>query len=480
MVASLCFVRRLATARLLPVLLCLILGMGAIAPAGVVLAQAPERIFFPPGATSVNVGGALENGDAKSYVLRALAGQTMTVGAAYVAYPYQISVSDANGALLGAANAGASWTGVLPTNGDYYLTIEPGTDSASVFYNFVLSIVSSAQPTPQPTVAPNIERIYFAPGATTATIYGSVAAGAPRQYVLRALAGQNMTVQTNSSGPFRLTLSGADGSVLGYTDANQPLTAPLPRTQDCYIYLQAPAGSSRANYTLQVTVANGGPAPTATPLPRPQTQRITFAPGAISATVDGYVNVTRPASYVLRALAGQDMTVQFYGGGPYRATLTGADGSFLGAANSGAAINTRLPRTQDYYITVNAPADAPASNFTMVITVVGAAQRPTPPAPTTERITFARGEVSAIVYGATPQNYVLKALRGQTMYVELFTNSGAPAQVRIVSANDQPLGSASQSAAWSGTLPATQDYYLRVASPAGAGSASFTLRVTIY
>jgi hypothetical protein len=231
---------------------------------------------------------------------------------------------------------------------------------------------------------------------------------------------------------------------------------------------------------MSVTVVSSGPAPTPTPVPRPQTQRITFAPGAVSATVYGYVDSTRPASYVLKALAGQDMSVQFYGGGPYQATLTGADGSYLGSANSGGAINARMPRTQDYYIAINAPAGAGASNFTMVVTVVGAAPRPTLPAPSTQRITFARGAFSATVNGVTPQNYVLKALAGQTMYVELFTNYGAPATVRIETARGQALGWGSESSGWSGVLPATQDYYLRVESPAGGGSTSFSLRVTIY
>lgn len=329
-------------------------------------------------------------------------------------------------------------------------------------------------------VAQSAQRITFAPGSISATVNGAVSLGAPVQYVLRAMAGQTMTIQTNSTGPFRLSVSGANGASLGYADANQTFQAVLPSTQDYYIFLQAPTDVGTSYYTMQVTVVSQGPRPTPTPLPRPQTQRITFSPGATSATVYGYVDPARPASYVLRALAGQDMTVQFYGGGPYQATLSGADGSYLGSANAGGTINARLPRTQDYYININAPAGAGASNFTMVVTVVGASPRPTPPSPTTQRITFAPGAVSATVNGVTPQNYVLKALRGQTMYVDLYTTYGAPATVSIETAGGGTLGWASQSASWSGVLPATQDYYLRVQSPPGAGSTSFSLRVTIY
>jgi hypothetical protein len=463
-------------------LLTLLLTLAAVAPAGSALAQAPERISFPPGATSVNISGFMDNGVPKQYVLRAIAGQTMTVGAAYVAYPYQISVLDPTSRVLGVANAGSSWSGTLPVTGDYYLFIQPGVSNARVFYNFVVSITGSTSPTQRPPTAtppPGVERIRFAPNTTSATVYGTLYPGQPRQYVLAARAQQSMTVRTSSSGPFRLTIMGADGAILGYVDANQSLTVYLPRTQDYYLYLEAPSGGTAANYTLQVSVVGSTAPPTATPRPQQQTQRISFAPGATSATVSGYADATHPASYVLRAMAGQDMTVQFYGNGRYNATLTGADGSYLGSANSQGTIYARLPRTQDYYITVSVPSGSSSFNFTMVVTIVGLSSQPPTPQPSTQRITFAPGAVSATVYGVTAQNYVLKAMRGQTMYVELFT-SGAPVQASIETIGGQYLGTADQNVSWSGRLPATQDYSIRVTAPAGGANTSFTLRVTIY
>jgi hypothetical protein len=463
---------------MLALLAALLLG-AIVAPAAPARAQSAERINFPPGATSVNLAGNLDNGASKQYVLRALAGQQMTVGAAFVAYPYQITVLEPGGRQLGVAQAGASWSGFLPTTGDYFLIVTPGVANARVFYNFVLSITGSTAPTATPA-PPAVERIRFAPNAVSATVYGSVSPGRPRTYVLAAQARQSMTVQTNSTGPFRIMISGADGANLGFVDANQSLTVYLPRTQDYFLRLDAPAGGATADYSLQVTIVGSAP-PTPTPLPRPpQAQRISFAPGAVSATVSGYATATAPASYVLKALAGQDMTVQIYGSGPFNASLTGADGSFLGTANNQGTISARLPRTQDYYINISVPAGAPALNFTLMVTVVGTSpQRPTPP-PSTQRITFAPGAVSATVYGNTPQNYVLKALRGQTMYVELATN-GAPIQARIETAGGQFLGTATESVPWSGTLPATQDYYFRVLTPQMAGgTTNFSLRVTIY
>lgn len=461
--------------------LALLLALGAAVPAAPALAQGIERINFPPGATSVNVSGNLDNGAAKQYVLRASAGQLMTISAAWVAYPYQVSVISPSSQLLGVADAGASWSGTLPVTGDYVLIVQPGVSNARVYYNFVLSITGSTSPTatPQPTTAPpNVQRIQFAPGATSATVYGTLYPNQQQQYVLRAMAGQSMTVVTSSTGPFRLVISGADGTSLGTINANQSLTVYLPRTQDYYLVL-VPTSGAAANYTLQVTVVGSAPPPTPTPVKPPPAQRISFAPGAVSATVSGYADAGRPASYVLRAMAGQDMTVQIYGSGPFNATLTGADGTFLGSANSQGTIYARLPRTQDYYITVSVPSGAPAFNFSMVVTVVGSGLTPPTPSPSTQRITFAPGAVSATVNGVTPQKYVLKAMRGQTMYVDLFTN-GAPAQVRIETAGGQLLGTADQNYGWSGSLPATQDYYFRVTAPPGGANTSFSLRVTIY
>src|SRR4051812_24724000 len=104
--------------RIRSLFLTLLLTLAALAPGASALAQAAERISFPPGATSVNIAGNLDNGTVKQYVLRASAGQTRTVGAAYIAYPYQVSVLAANTQILGVAAAGSSWSGTLPATGD--------------------------------------------------------------------------------------------------------------------------------------------------------------------------------------------------------------------------------------------------------------------------------------------------------------------------------------------------------------------------
>jgi hypothetical protein len=57
--------------------------------------------------------------------LRALRGQTMTV---YLNTLYgnttRVTVRDAQGVFLGAANGGQYWSGILPATGDYYLEVQ--------------------------------------------------------------------------------------------------------------------------------------------------------------------------------------------------------------------------------------------------------------------------------------------------------------------------------------------------------------------
>ena len=85
----------------------------------------------------------------------------------------------------------------------------------------------------------------------------------------------------------------------------------------------------------------------------------------------GYVNSSTPARYVLRALRGQTMSVQLNtdDGYPARVTISDAQGNFLGAANRGELWSGSLAATQDYYVTVQAPADSAGDDFSLWISI---------------------------------------------------------------------------------------------------------------
>jgi hypothetical protein len=107
----------------------------------------------------------------------------------------------------------------------------------------------------------------------------------------------------------------------------------------------------------------------------PYAQRINFAPGAISATVYGYLPVNGVNQWVMRIFGGQTLTVQLsamYGNAAF--DVVGANGALIGSGTtrwSGA-----VPQTQDYYITIRAYNNT-APRYTMTVTAP-----PTPqPAP---------------------------------------------------------------------------------------------------
>jgi hypothetical protein len=147
---------------------------------------------------------------------------------------------------------------------------------------------------PRPSPTPLVRRLQFAPGTTAAQVQGQVRAGGNVDYILRAAQGQWLIVTvTSTSTDVVLAVTGArDGrpylrSASGTTSWRGLLTT----TQDYTI--QVVSRGSAAPFSLQVTI----PA------------RISFAPGASSATVDGRLAARETDEYVLRAVRGQAMTV---------------------------------------------------------------------------------------------------------------------------------------------------------------------------
>lgn len=112
----------------------------------------------------------------------------------------------------------------------------------------------TAAPPASPAVA-EVERIRFAPGGTSATVTGSLPPNGARQYILRALAGQTMTVATTATaGQVRVLVWGADGTTLqGDTVTAPGFEGVLPSTQDYVIALHAGPDRS-ADYTMVVTI----------------------------------------------------------------------------------------------------------------------------------------------------------------------------------------------------------------------------------
>jgi hypothetical protein len=317
--------------------------------------QAPDaasgltRIQFPSGGTSATLQGSLPAGGVQRYVLRAMAGQTLTVQLSPASIPAYLVIWGADGSvLLSGAWEGKEWSGVLTISEDYYIDVK-STGGAIAQYSLWVEIPPAVQPEPQAS------RIRFPAGGTSATVQDTVPAGGAKRYVLGAVGGQTMTVELMyPSGEALLVIWGADGSVLisDHADAQQ-WSGTLPGTQDYYIDVRAAAGGSAVAYTLQVSIPPAAQ-------PEPQASRIQFPAGGTSATLQGSLPAGGVKRYVLGAMAGQTMTVQLSPASiPAYLVIWGADGSvLLSGAWEGKEWGGVLTITEDYYIDVKSTGGA--------------------------------------------------------------------------------------------------------------------------
>jgi hypothetical protein len=211
--------------------------------------EAIRRIQFPPGGTSANVEGDLLPAGSARYVLGAQGGQTLFATVTTSQGQAALSIAGADGTVLISPMGGVnSWSGVLPSTQDYYITVRGAPDMPT---HYLLSV--SIPPLTPP--GPDVRRITFPPGGTSATVQGRLAASGTDRYVLGARAGQTMDVRVvPATGTARLVIYGADGTVLvsGMADTDR-WVGPLPFTEDYFIDVQAgPDGPT--NYALTVTI----------------------------------------------------------------------------------------------------------------------------------------------------------------------------------------------------------------------------------
>jgi hypothetical protein len=223
----------------------------------------PERIRFAPGTVGAQVTGYLPSATNKVYLLSARAGQVMTVESWSGGGPFRFTVAEENGTQLGAANHGERWSGVLPRTQDYRITLHSPADAPATTYGLWITIVTvapTATPTPAPTATPipppAAQRIRFAQGATSVTVWGYVDSATPARYVLRALEGQTMSVRlfTQQGYPARLTIHSAQGDFLGSANVGETWSGKLPASQDYELEVQSPADSPGANFILWVEI----------------------------------------------------------------------------------------------------------------------------------------------------------------------------------------------------------------------------------
>jgi hypothetical protein len=197
---------------------------------------------------------------------------------------------------------------------------------------------------------------------------------------------------------------------------------------------------------------------------------IRFAPGATSATITGDIAAGAAQEFTVRASARQLLMVDVTTQKPdVFLEITGRSGGqvLVGAAARLTHWQGTLPATQSYSIKLVSTGAAQA--FSLVVTIP-------------RRIAFAAGSVSGVVPGrvaaGSVNTYELRALAGQTMSATV-TSAGQPLWLEISGATDGKalVASSAKVSTWSGKLPSTQDYLIRVVASGTGGR--YDLEITI-
>jgi hypothetical protein len=210
-------------------------------------------------------------------------------------------------------------------------------------------------------------------------------------------------------------------------------------------------------------------------------QRLFFARGADTLERTNVLRNGATDRYVIRLGVNDDFIVTTASPNN-NATLTiwGADGTVLISDHADATHWSGVtPKTQDYFIDVHA-INGTSARYTLIVTARPI--KPNPPHPGIQRIVFRPGAISAVVSGRVVQGgvntYVLKASKNQRMLIN--TTARNPGVVLSVYGADGTVLMSSMAGApnFSGTLPSTQDYFIKVTA-GGPGTFNYDMRVTV-
>ncbi|GAB4574867.1 MAG: hypothetical protein Kow0077_23540 [Anaerolineae bacterium] len=358
--------------------------------------------------------------------------------------------------LFNGANPPPTVQPVLPTSG---FTLAPPPTITPLPTSTPVLLPPTAIPTAAPlyTATPAPTRISFARGTTETTLFSqTIVAGGSQTYAINALSGQTLIATLTPVTPttaLTLAVSGADGTLLGRSAPGAlQWTGKLPASGDYRITVQN-AGPA-TSYALTVTI------------PR----NVTFTAGETTTAINGSVSGSNVLSYLLEGSAGQPAIVNVItpGGNAWLA-VTGLDGTVLLSPEARAVRWAgNLPGTQGYLLQVGAGTGT--ADFTLQVTVPQRVRFPT--GATSTRL---RGELSGQYDGV----YVLGAAEGQLMRVTLSApETGNNAWLTIEGADGNVLLPLTEMRTfWSGRLPASQDYYVRVVTDGSPATYSLYIEI---
>jgi hypothetical protein len=250
----------------------------------------------------------------------------------------------------------------------------------------------------------------------------------------------------------------------------------------------APAATS----TVPAATATGAtapptPAPTATPTPDfgpppGSAARITFAPGATSATVRSNLAAGGDTdNWLLRVRAGQVVTVHTVSSAPgaIMVSLLDSSGGALATNPDTVGISAAVPVDGDYQLVFSTSNAAGQVAYTAQVFIPAAAGPVTP-----TRISFAPGSSSAQLDDSLSANgdlnsYVLTVGAGQGINVAVFASVPAVTNIYIRNSAGQLVSTGTDMSGLTATVAASGDYYIDVSSAATAPALTYRLTVTV-
>ena len=255
------------------------------------------------------------------------------------------------------------------------------------------------------------------------------------------------------------------------TNSAVPTTSPA----DVATVVAATMAAVQAQASPTVLPPTASPSPAASPtislIPAtpilPAATRINFMTYATSGIVSGAIQPNQSQYYVLNAAQGQPMIAQLDSTN-HDVTMTIKTAGGTSLLNNGQNLNTLLPITEDYYVTILGGASS--ENYTLTIE-------------TPARITFDPGKTKAIKTGRTAGGLVVSYVifAKQDQYMDVYLNGvGKDAALTIYGfADGQPyVRSVTNATQYSMKLPRTQDYIIDIV-PSGGMEVNYTLVVNV-
>jgi hypothetical protein len=215
------------------------------------------------------------------------------------------------------------------------------------------------------------ERVEFEPGASEATVSGTLAAGSEMNYALAASAGQMVTVTVaGDAAPVNFTVYGPGGTAWpgeAQTGADNQVTTALaaPETGDYLVTLTTPADGAETGYEVTFTVEPSAVA------------RITFPDGEMVTEHSGSLPVGATSQqFLLSGNAGWTITVDATSdAAPLSMTIESPSGNQwipeMMPAAEGYTIGHQatLPEPGYYLVTLATGDSAPATDYTITFTL---------------------------------------------------------------------------------------------------------------